>query len=81
MTREMMHGLNDVAHLLPRQSLEQLEFVPEPVPCDDCLYATTCRRRQLACQAFAQYVKNGRWTAQSTLRLPSRRSYRQLYRC
>lgn len=80
MTREAMRGLNDAAHLLSQQARAHVEFSPESIPCDDCLYATTCRHRQLACRSFAQYVKSGRWTAQSTLRLPSRRFYRRLYR-
>lgn len=81
MTHETPHDLKTPAHLLSQQARAQLEFSPGPIPCDDCLYATTCRHRQLACRSFAQYVKNGRWTARNTLRLPSRRFYRRLYRC
>lgn len=81
MSRATMLGLSEAVQPLPRQEPEQFEFTPEPVPCDDCRYATTCGRRQLACRAFAQYVKHGRWEAPSAFGLPSRRSYRRLFSC
>ncbi len=81
MSRQTPNSLNDPPHALSQLARAQLKFSPGLTPCDDCLYATTCRHRQLACRSFAQYVKNGRWTARSTLRLPSRRFYRRLYRC
>jgi hypothetical protein len=55
-------------------------FAPEPPPCLGCRYAITCRTRQLACKAFAEYAKSGRWMAHLTSRLPSRRPYLRLFR-
>ncbi len=63
----------------PRQEFEQFDPAPEPVPCDGCPHAITCHSRQLACKTFAEYVKTGRWKAQATSRLPSRRPYLRLF--
>jgi hypothetical protein len=52
---------------------------PEP-PCTGCRYAVTCRKHQLACRAFIQYIKSGRWKVLPALRLPSRRPYVRLFR-
>ena len=54
-------------------------LAPEP-PCTGCRYAVTCRKHQLACRAFIQYIKSGRWKVLPALRLPSRRPYRRLFR-
>lgn len=62
------------------QEPDQLEHAPEPMPCDGCAHVVTCARRQLACRAFAQYVRTGRFKAQPTVSLPNRRSYLRLFR-
>lgn len=65
------------------QTLEQepeLVHALEPKPCDGCAHVITCTRRRLACRAFAQYVRSGRWKAQPTVSLPNRRSYMRLFR-
>lgn len=63
-----------------QQEPDQLEHAPEPMPCDGCAHVITCTRRQLACRAFAQYVRAGRWKAQPSVSLPDRRSYLRLFR-
>lgn len=63
-----------------QQEPEQLEHALEPMPCDGCAHVITCTRRQLACRAFAQYVRSGRFKAQPTASLPNRRSYLRLFR-
>jgi len=80
MTREVVRDIEDAVRPLPGQEPEQFEFVPEPMPCDDCPHVTACGIRQLACRAFAQYVKTGRWKTQAASRLPSRRPYLRLFR-
>lgn len=63
-----------------QQEPEQLEHALDLMPCDGCPHVITCRRRQLACRAFAQYVRSGRFKAQSSVNLPNRRSYLRLFR-
>lgn len=63
------------------QGLPPLHFQPNDfTPCLGCRYAITCRTRQLACKAFAEYAKSGRWMAHLTSRLPSRRPCLRLFR-
>jgi hypothetical protein len=69
-----------VASQTLQHETDQLEHAPEPMPCDGCAHVITCTRRQLACRAFAQYVRSGRWKAQPTVSLPNRRSYMRLFR-
>lgn len=59
---------------------EAVEVAAEPIPCDDCPHANLCRIRQLACQAFAEYVRTGRWQLMSGARLPRRQPYQRLFR-
>lgn len=61
-----------------RQIAEPLNFAAEPAPCDDCPHAAMCRAHQLACKAFAAYVRTGCWKA-SQRRLPNPRAYRRLF--
>ena len=63
-----------------QQEPDQLERAAESMPCDGCAHVLTCMRRQLACRAFAQYVRSGRWKAQPSVSLPNRRSYLRLFR-
>lgn len=63
----------------PRSQVNPGALAPDP-PCTGCPYAVTCRRYQLACKAFIQYIKSGRWKVMPGLRLPSRRPYRRLFR-
>lgn len=62
------------------QEPEELEHTLEPMPCDGCPHVITCTRRQLACRAFAQYVRSGRFETRPTESLPNRRSYLRLFR-
>lgn len=80
MTRSVPHRAKDGTRVSQPQEFEQFEFAPEPAPCDGCPYAITCRTRQLACRAFVQYIRAGRWKGQPTPRLPSRRPYLRLFR-
>lgn len=80
MTRAIPRGSPSAPRPSPRQEFEQFDPAPEPVPCDGCPHAITCRSRQLACKPFAEYVKTGRWEPRGTLRLPSRRPYLRLFR-
>lgn len=61
-----------------RQNAEPFNFAAEHAPCDDCPNAAMCRARQLACKAFAAYVRTGCWKA-SQRRLPTPRAYRRLF--
>ena len=65
---------------LPPLQFHPNESTPEPPPCLRCRFAITCRNRQLACKAFAEYTKTGRWMAHFMSRLPSRRPYLRLFR-
>jgi hypothetical protein len=80
----MKHGAslptNVSLQSLPPLQFHPNDFTPEPPPCLGCRYAITCRTRQLACKAFAEYAKSGRWMAHLTSRLPSRRPYLRLFR-
>lgn len=80
MTRVVLHRVQDGTRASPRQKSEQWDFAPEPAPCDSCPYADTCRKRQLACRAFAEYIRTGRWKGLATPRLPTRRPYLRLFR-
>jgi len=79
----MIRGRSQRFSVAPQNLLqepEQLAHALEPIPCDGCAHAITCTRRQLACRAFAQYVRSGRFKAQPTESLPNRRSYLRLFR-
>jgi hypothetical protein len=79
MTRSVLHRVQDGTRVSQPQKFEQFEFAPEPAPCDGCPYAITCCTRQLACRAFVQYSRTGRWKVQAKSRLPSRRPYLRLF--
>jgi hypothetical protein len=79
MIRGRSLGFRDAPQTL-QQEPEHLEHALEPMPCDGCAHVITCTRRQLACRAFAQYVRSGRWKAQPSVSLPNRRSYLRLFR-
>lgn len=79
MTRSVLHRVQDVARTSPPQKSGRWDFVPEPAPCDGCPYADACRKRQLACRAFAEYIRTGRWKGLATPLLPSRRPYLRLF--
>jgi len=77
----MMRGTRRVecgARHSSRQNAESFNFAAEPAPCDDCSLAVMCRARQLACKAFAAYVRTGRWTARQR-RLPTPYAYQRLF--
>jgi hypothetical protein len=79
-----MKGSAPLAIEIGRRGLRRLQvdpggLAPEP-PCTGCPYAVTCRTHQLACNAFLQYLKSGRWKELPALRLPRRRPYRRLFR-
>lgn len=65
--------------VLPERA-EHFEFVHNPVPCDGCSHANACGERQLACEAFAEYVRTGQWKIRDARRLPTRRPYLRLFR-
>ena len=62
-----------------RSQFDPGELAPEP-PCTGCPYAVTCRTHQLACKAFGEYIREGRWKVRPGLRLPSRRPYLRMFR-
>jgi hypothetical protein len=62
------------------QEPDQLEYTLEPMPCDGCAHMISCTRRQLACRAFTQYIRSGRWKTEPTSSLPNRRLYLRLFR-
>lgn len=79
----MIRGRSPGSRVAPenlQQEPEQLEHPLEPMPCDRCAHLITCTRRQLACRAFAQYVRSGRFKPQPAGSLPNRRSYLRLFR-
>lgn len=76
MTRSVLRRYQDG---LPTPSPQEYSQVTPP-PCDCCACAVACRHRHLACRAFAQYIKTGRWKVLITRRLPSGRSYQRLFR-
>ncbi len=79
----MIRGRSPEFRVAPQnlqQEPEQLEHALEPRPCDGCAHVITCTRRQLACRAFAQYVRSGRFKAQPNVSSPNRRSYLRLFR-
>jgi hypothetical protein len=80
MTREAARHSGDCTKPLPPEELDQLAFPHDPAPCDGCSYAIACVKRQLACRAFAEYVRTGRSSVRGTLRLPTRRPYLRLFR-
>ena len=79
MTRGILLRANDVVRNYRPPQIQQFDPPLEPVPCDGCPHAVTCCSRQLACNAFAEYVKTGRWKAQPSSRLPSRRPFQKLF--
>lgn len=80
MTRSVSRPIETSTRSSPPREFDPTAIAPEPPPCAGCQYAITCRTRQLACKAFAQYTKSGRWKPRVTLRLPSRRPYLRLFR-
>lgn len=78
MTRSAPHRVQDAAPRSPAPDFEHSHVAPPP--CDSCECAITCRDRYLACRAFAQYIRTGRWEMLVTPRLPSRRPYQRLFR-
>ena len=80
MTRAILRRSPKILRPALRHEFDEFDLPPEPGPCDGCPHATVCRSRQLACGIFAEYVKTGRWKAQTTSRLPSRRPYLRLFR-
>lgn len=80
MTRRASLPTNVSVLGLPPLQFHLNDFTPEPPPCLGCRFALTCRSRQLACKAFVEYAKTGRWMAHLTSRLPSRRPHLRLYR-
>lgn len=79
----MIRGRSPGSTVVPQnlqQESEQLEHALEPMPCDGCAHVIACTRRQLACRAFAQYVRSGRFKAQPSESPPNRRSYMRLFR-
>jgi hypothetical protein len=69
MTREAARHSGDCTKPLPPEELDQLAIPHDPAPCDGCSYAIACVKRQLACRAFAEYVRTGRSSVRGTLRL------------
>jgi hypothetical protein len=78
MTRTVLRRVQDGMPASPAQDFEHSQVTPPP--CDGCECAVTCRVRLLACRAFAQYIRTGRWKEPITRRLPSRRPYLRLFR-
>lgn len=79
MTRGILRRIQDDMPTSPALDFEHSQIAPPP--CDSCECAVTCRDRHLACRAFAQYIRTGRWDVPVTPRLPSRRPYQRLFRC
>jgi hypothetical protein len=61
MTRSDVHRVPDGKRTSSPRKSEHWEIAPEPPPCDGCAYAMSCRKRQLACRAFAVCITTGRW--------------------
>ena len=77
MTRKPVHNLQNETASLSLQTT-QSDVVPESGPCDDCQQAITCANRHLACMAFFQYVRTGRWDT-ATPRGATRSCYLRLF--
>jgi hypothetical protein len=73
------HAIEIEPRSVRRSQVDPGGLAPEP-PCTGCPYAVTCRTHQLACKAFLQYLKSGRWKVLPALRLPTRRPYQRLFR-
>lgn len=80
MTRAVLLRAGNVVRNCRLSQKQHFYPPPAPVPCDGCPHTVTCCSRQLACNAFAEYVKTGRWKAQPPSRLPSRRPFQRLFR-
>jgi hypothetical protein len=80
MTHNTMPRFDTGERSMHREEPDATEVATEPVPCDDCPHVNLCRTRQLACRAFATYVRTGRWQILSSARLPQRRPYSRLFR-
>lgn len=80
MIHDTMHRFAMGERPIHREEPEPAGVAAEPIPCDDCPHASQCRARQLACQAFAEYVRTGRWQLMSGARLPRRQPYQRLFR-
>lgn len=62
------------------QARPALSALKSPVglcPCDRCPHAAMCCDEQLACRAFAQFVRGVQW--RSTVRKPTHKRYVQLF--
>jgi hypothetical protein len=61
----------------PAQVIDEL-WIDES-PCELCSYASQCRTRLEACEAFATFARSGgrRWRSQP--RIPSQRIYEEVF--
>lgn len=69
----LARGAVAARELRRRRDLNIWGIAPEQSSWEGCEYLLSCRKRQLACRAFAQYVRTVHWKALTTLRLLSRR--------
>ena len=55
------------------------KFLYEPCPCDKCAHSYRCDADEMACRAFAYFVRNGNFE-EHTVRMPSTQLFHKIFR-
>lgn len=74
-------NLHDVNKMIASPSQMRTIFIQvanEPTPCENCYHASTCKEKELSCEAFKQYANTGK--IKPLPRVPSDVLYYRLFK-